>query len=290
MRTTIFIFSLFALLTACGGSQTPVGTLRFVNQEPVTVVNDRVHTPDKPAENPFPKNLYHFDGHLHRRMTRWMEMRGNLRAANVNSMDEVPNSTWFTNRVGIRDVSPEEIKNGPGDGTGSPEPYRPWTIVSSKVGGVSVGFIIKDSRGAKYLLKFDPKGYAETDTAADVILARLLYAVGYNVPEDYIVYFNKKDLILAPDAKVKDPFGNKSPLTQKVLDSQLEKINIEKDGSIRGLVSKFISGKPLGGTHRDWTRKDDPNDTLPHYLRREVRGQYSVFSWLDHADIKEDNT
>ena len=32
---------------------------------------------------------------------------------NVNSLDEVPDSTWFTNRIGRRDMSMAEIVRGP---------------------------------------------------------------------------------------------------------------------------------------------------------------------------------
>jgi len=289
MRGLAFIVSLSALVTGCATAPSPAGRIRFANAEPVRAINDR-RPIDEPAETPFPKSLYHFDGHFHRRLTRAMEMRGSLRAANVNSMDEVPDSTWFTNRIGVRDLSVEEIKAGPPGGKGSPEAHRPWTIISSKVGGKSVGFIIKDSRGIRYLLKFDKKGHPETDTAADVIVARLLHACGYNVPEDHVVYFHRDDLMLAPDAKVKDPFGNKRPMTEDFVDEQLAQVNVAPDGGIRGLVSRFIEGKVLGPAVRDWTREDDPNDVLPHYLRRDLRGQYSIFSWMEHSDIKGDNT
>ena len=36
-----------------------------------------------------------------------------VRAMNVNSLDEVPDSTWFTNRIGRREMSIAEIVRGP---------------------------------------------------------------------------------------------------------------------------------------------------------------------------------
>src|SRR5688572_22004822 len=39
--------------------------------------------------------------------------RAPIRAVNLNTLDEVPDSTWFTNRIGVRDLSREELLRGP---------------------------------------------------------------------------------------------------------------------------------------------------------------------------------
>jgi hypothetical protein len=288
-QAALLAAALVSLAAGACGSSSPVGEMRFHNQDPVWVVNDRKNLADAPTEVPFYKALYHFDGVWHKRLDQWMQMRRRQRAVNVNSLDEVPDSTWFTNRIGVREVSVEEIEKGPNQ-TGSPEDHRPWVIKSSKVGGVTVGFIIVDQRGVKYVLKFDEKGLPELETGADVVLQRLLWACGFNVPEDYIVYFKREDLVRAPDAVIKDPMGGERPLTDDFIDRQLATVNIGEDGQIRGLASQFIPGKPIGGHARDGVRDDDPNDRIPHQLRRETRGMYSIFSWLDHTDMKEDNS
>ncbi len=36
-----------------------------------------------------------------------------VRALNVNTVDEVPDSSWFTNRIGRRELSLDEIVRGP---------------------------------------------------------------------------------------------------------------------------------------------------------------------------------
>lgn len=274
--------------TACR-SGAPVGTLRFKNEAPVLRVNDQLDVAKKPPANRFGKLLYHFDGFFHKRLTHATELRRHVRAKNLNALGEVPDSSWFTNRIGVRDMSVEEVGIGP-NVEGSPELYKPWTVKSSKVGGVSIGFIIKDTRGATFLLKFDQKGEPEVETAADVIVAKLLWASGYSVPEDYVVDFKRSDLVLADNAKVKTLTGKESPLTEAIVESQLAEVDIRKDGSIRGLVSRFVRGVPLGGHQRTGTRPGDINDRVPYEHRRDVRGQYAFFSWLDHTDIKEDNT
>jgi hypothetical protein len=279
--------SIAVLIAGCGGAgPAPV---RFANQAPVWHVDDKRNVAASPRENPYYPQLYHFDGTIHRRLTRALSVPGNPRAANVNAVDEVPNSTWFTNRIGRYDLTPEQVAGGAAI-VGSPEPHRPWTIVSSKIGGGSIGFIAVDARGERFLLKFDDKQLPEAETAADVIVQRLMWASGFHTPEDYIVHFVPGDLVLAADAYEKTVHGSKRPLDQARLAQQLALVDRNADGTFRGLASMFLKGKPLGGHARETVRKDDPNDTVPHLLRRELRGAYVLYSWLDHVDMKEDNT
>ena len=127
---------------------------------------------------------------------------------------------------------------------------------------------MKDARGEKFLLKFDPKGFPETETATQIIMGRLLWAIGYNVTDDYIAKVKKEDLILDPKAEVKDPAGDSFPLDQTEFDTRLANVDVAKDGTMRALVSRYLDGKPLGGHPADGVRDDDPNDLIPHELRR----------------------
>src|SRR5439155_15338490 len=52
------------------------------------------------------------------------------RAKNVNTVDEVPDSSWFTNRVGRRTLTPEDIAAGPNTTAGPAS--GPWTVTASK--------------------------------------------------------------------------------------------------------------------------------------------------------------
>jgi hypothetical protein len=66
----------------------------------------------------------------------------NVRAQNVNTIDEVPDSMWFTNRLGTRPVSVEELLEGP-DTTNGPAPGM-WTVIDAKNDGVTPGFTVRD--------------------------------------------------------------------------------------------------------------------------------------------------
>ena len=280
-----------ALVLVLAGCAAPAAlpAVRFASAPPVRVVDDRRDVPSPPAPRRIALLLYHFDGTFFRRIARALELPRPRRALGVNALDEVPDSTWFTNRIGVREVSLAELRAGPAV-VGSPEPHKPWTILSTKVGGKTIGFIMVDARGERFLLKFDRAGFPELETAADVITGKLLWAIGYNVPEDHIVHFRPEELVLAPDAEIKDVFGNVRRLTRAHLDGELAKVVIAPDGRIRGLVSHFLAGKPLGGHPGEGVRGDDPNDRISHELRRDLRGTYAIFAWLDHGDIKEDNS
>lgn len=278
---------MFAVLAGCGAPG-PAGGLRFHNQPPVWQVNDRADVAKPPADRPFVRALYHADQPLFRRIIGWMDVPAPRRAMNVNALDEVPDSTWFINRIGVRDLAPDEVARGP-NSLGGPDTSAPWKVVSSKVGGQSIGFIIEDARGARFLLKFDEPDFPVMETATDVVVQRLLWAVGYHVPEDSIVYFERSQLVLAEGASVKDVFGNKRPMTVADLDGSL--LLVRSEGTrFRGLASKFLPGVPIGGFPQRGVRPDDPNDRIPHEHRRELRGLRVFYAWLQYTDAKENNT
>jgi hypothetical protein len=276
------------VIAGCGGAG-PAGQLRYRNAAPVWRVNDRLPVAKSPAPHTTVLRLYYTDSYLVRPVTRALDVREARRALDVNSLDEVPDSTWFTNRIGTHDLTDAELRAG-ANRDPSPDQHRPWTITGAKVGGMSVGFVFEDTRKRKFLLKFDAKAFPEAETGAHIICHRILSAIGYNVPQDYLATIRREDLMIAPDATKKDPRGHETPLTAADLDRALKTVVVGADGGIRVLMSEYIAGKPLGGYPIEGVRDGDPNDVIPHERRRSIRGQYSIFAWLNHTDIKEHNT
>src|SRR5262249_5126026 len=164
-----------------------------------------------------------------RRLTRVMEVPVPSRATNVNSLDEVPDSSWFENRIGARDLTLDEMRRGPNQ-TAGPDMSAPWTVMGSKVGGKSPGLTIKDARGQGFVLKFDKPNAPDMETGADVVAQHLLWALGYHTPEDTIVFFTRSQLKLAPDAVVKDFFGNSRPMRPRDLEEVLAAVDQRPDG------------------------------------------------------------
>jgi hypothetical protein len=217
-----------------------------------------------------------------------MELPRDERALGVNALDEVPDSTWFTNRIGVRDLTPGELRTGPNQ-VGSPELHRPWTVHVTKPGAAELGLRITDARGIEFLLKFDVPDFPEQETGAHVIVGKLLWACGFHVTDDYVVLFGPSDLVLASDAVGKDVFGNEHPLGRAELDGLLRNTATAPDGRLRAMASRWLSGKSLGGSPDEGVRDDDPNDRIPHQLRRDRRGGNAMFAWLDHVDLQEAN-
>jgi hypothetical protein len=216
-------------------------------------------------------------------------------AVNVNALDEVPNSSWFTNRIGLRPMTPEEVAMGPGVEYGAesatgPDVSGDWTLVRAKTEGVTPGFNIKDSRGHVYVIKFDDPRYPHMSSAAGVITGRLLFAAGYNVPADYVVTFDRARLKLGEKVAFTEPDGRRRPMTEADIDSILVKVPREKDGRWRALASRYLPGEPAGPFNWEKRRKDDRNDRVDHEDRRELRGFRMFAAWLAHYDTKQGNT
>lgn len=212
-------------------------------------------------------------------------------AVNVNRFDEVPNSSWYTNRHGFYRMSPDQLTRGVAV-TDGPDQSRPWKVFRPKVGGKTPGFWIVDARGDEYILKFDPPGNPEMATAAGAMGARYFHACGYNVPQETVVYWYPEQLEIREGASIKDAAGAKRPLVQADLDSILAQVEREPDGRIRSLASLSLGtfGKIKGPFSYDGTRPDDPNDWCPHEHRRELRALYVIGSFINHYDLKDQNS
>src|SRR5262245_36479916 len=86
--------------------------------------------------------------------------RRDVKAMNVNTLDEVPDSSWFTNRIGRRPLTIEEIVRGPDRGP-SLISLEGWVVSRDKGSGVQPGFRMKDPTGQTYQIEVDPPAHPE---------------------------------------------------------------------------------------------------------------------------------
>lgn len=213
-----------------------------------------------------------------------------LRAVNVNTLDEVPDSSWFTNRIGVREMPIPEILRGPNK---FPRlDAEEWTVVSGKGPvGFQPGFRAVHPADPKqvYQLEVDPPGYPQMASGAELIGTLIYHALGYHVVDAYNVRVDPANIRISPDATVRDASGTRK-FTRADLESVLRLAARDGAGKVYMSASRFEEGKGLGHFRYHGTRPDDPNDIHPHEHRRELRANRVFAAWLAHDDSRAVNT
>jgi len=137
---------------------------RFKDQPIVWRADDARNIPE-PDEREFLGMQYFPRVLVTRQLTRAMEVPDREPAHNTNALDEVPNSTWFTNRIGARTPTPAEAARG---AAVQGPPKQPLSVVAGKSGGGNPGFFAEDATGRKFLIKFDTKENPEMQTGGNI--------------------------------------------------------------------------------------------------------------------------
>jgi hypothetical protein len=211
-----------------------------------------------------------------------------LRAKNINTIDEVPDSSWFTNRIGTKAISNEELVRGPNFGQ-PPDPSK-WVLTREKISGAHPGFTATDAKGETWFLEFDPSYFREGATAAVEIATKIFWALGYNQVESFLTTFDPNNVTIDPKATIRRPSGKRTPFSHDDMNAVLEVAARNPDGSYRVIAGRQLPGKILGGFQYAGTRPDDPNDLVPHEHRRELRALRVFGAWTNLTDLKAANT
>jgi hypothetical protein len=214
-----------------------------------------------------------------------------VKAMNVNTLDEVPDSSWFTNRIAHRPIDDIDLVQGPN--SLQQLQASAWTIVAGKNTGLQPGFravITGAGDSQMYQLEFDPPGFPQLATGAEMIGTLIYHALGYHVVENYIVYVDPATLTIDPKATYRDRDGRTKPFTRDTLERVFWRAARSPDGTYRALASRFAPGKPAGQFRYYGTRHDDPNDLYPHEHRRELRASRVFAAWVNHDDSRANNT
>jgi hypothetical protein len=209
------------------------------------------------------------------------------RAQNVNTIDEVPDSNWFTNRIYAKPLSVEEVTRGPNISDG-PAPGK-WTIIRAKTAGTAPGFTVRDEAGKVWFLSMDADDYPIAATAAIAVASRLFWALGYYVPEGHLTTVRPENIVIGDDVTVPS-HGRRRRFTEADLKEVFARANKSADGSYRAMAQSALPGRVIGGFKYFGTRPDDPNDIVPHEHRRELRALQIFGGWANLVDMKAGNT
>ena len=164
----------------------------------------------------------------------------------------------------------------------------PLQVLVVKTFGFYPGLLVADSKGQLYLLRFDPVGYEGLATSAEMVTSRLFYALGYHIPENYIVKFERGQLVANPEGQAVSSSGRPRALVATDIDLFLRGVPVGPGQTYRAVATRLPEGRgSLLGPFQVWgTRRDDPNDIVPHEHRRDLRGLSVFEAWVNNANAR----
>jgi hypothetical protein len=265
-------------------SATPRGaSVRFYSDDPLT---REPETQDASGVQPWDIHLY-WDL-LENTFGKPGDPTPNVRARNVNTIDEVPDSNWFTNRIGVKPLSIDEAVKGPITGSGPAS--GKLTVTHGKTAGFAPGFTARDREGETWFVSFDAKDFPEAATGAILVANRIFWALGYWQVENHLVFVTPEQLEVGTDATIRPPSGKRRPMKFSDVEDVLRHSERGPDGTYRAIAARVLPGRVLGGFRYYGTRPDDPNDVIPHEHRRELRALKVFGAWTNLVDMKAGNT
>jgi hypothetical protein len=250
---------------------------RFGSAAPITDAGDRRPVPPpRMRVTEGASGEYVFDSIVRYPPVGFIETWKVPRAGDVNALDDVPTSSWFTPRLGARDISPEEVV---ATQTALGPPTLPF-VVQQVFPGAEGGILATDASGHDWFVDFDPPGHHGLQTTAGVLANRIFGAFGQNVPEDHVIEIGPEDLTV-PDAQT---------ATASALLALLSQAAAPVNGLRRARASRRLEGMVLGPFSPAGVRIDDPNDLVPHENRRTLRALRVLGAWVNLQEIRPANT
>lgn len=211
-----------------------------------------------------------------------IDARGTVSSEGVNTLGEVLDGDWYVNRHARQRLSNRELMDGPGTGH-APVRTQPWRVLAVDRYGVRPGLLMADAQDTIYLLRFDPDRSLELSTGAAMVGSRLFHALGYWVPEHYLLYLQRQDLVAASHGEHIDAMGKPQKLDEDDIDLLLRRSAKDPARGYRAVALRIPPGFKALGPYRFFDRRsDDPNDIVPHEHRRDLRGLYVLSAWLSN--------
>ncbi len=160
------------------------------------------------------------------------------------------------------DLAARDLFDGPWGARSAPDPQDTYTFVRPKHGGVNPGVIVRDSRGRVWHVKQAPHNHEGAEGPVEVVLSRVLSAVGYHQPPVYFL----------PSFTLADAFGARTVAGGRF---RLDHPSMRAEGAWPWRHNPFVGTRPYEGllvillAFNSWDLKDS-NNTI-YDVRRDGR-------------------
>jgi hypothetical protein len=229
MRTRL---RLIVLLTVAAASATvSTSEQRFYDDDPIARVPE-----SRNAAGAKPLSIELFFEYGYNLFVNAKRKPSNTQAGNINTIDEVPDSSWFTNRIGAAPMTAAQLARGVNSDT-LPAPEK-WTLLREKSAGTSPGFTARDANGQTWFLQFDAPEFPEASSADVEINTKLFWALGYNQVETFITTFDPARVEIDPKATIKRPSGARTPFTRDDITRVLERADRSRTAPCRASAGR----------------------------------------------------
>jgi hypothetical protein len=132
------------------------------------------------------------------------------------------------------DLAGHDLFYGPWGADHAPDPAGVYTLVERKHTGVNLGLTVKDDQGREWSVKQPYPGGLDSEAPVEVVLSRLLSAVGYHQPPVYYL----------PALYVKDDLGTHVEVGGRF---RLKDPTLKETGPWKWEDNPFVGTKPYQG-------------------------------------------
>ncbi len=132
------------------------------------------------------------------------------------------------------DLARRDLFNGPWGASRAPAPDGTYQLVEIKRTGVNPGMTVRDSQGREWSVKQITPGGLDDEGAVEVVVSRLLSAVGYHQPPVYYL----------PSFTLKDDWGTHTELGGRF---RLKDESLNDRGAWSWQENPFVGSQPYQG-------------------------------------------
>ena len=166
------------------------------------------------------------------------------------------------------DLPTRDLFHGPWGAQNAPDPRAIYTFVERKHTGVNPGMTVVDPQGREWSVKQAPPGGLDNEGQVEVVVSRLLSAVGYHQPPSYYL----------PAFTLKDDFGTHTEIGGRF---RLKEKTLKDLGPWSWQENPFIGSKPYQGLlvlmmMFNSTDMKNSNNTLYEHRRGDFIEQWYV--------------